>query len=138
MELVEPSVYSLHCQFNSEENSKKKMFTKSLIVFCIVCLLTVNCLPAPEEESSAGKNIRIAIKFLFDFKVTQWFIVHYRAKRATCDLLSLSIAGVQLNDSACAAHCIGLGRRGGYCNGKKVCVCRKWFYIEGWTCLNYI
>lgn len=44
-----------------------------------------------------------------------------RLKRATCDLLS----GLGVNDSACAAHCIARGNRGGYCNAKKVCVCRN-------------
>ncbi|XP_030764370.1 defensin, isoforms B and C [Sitophilus oryzae] len=48
-----------------------------------------------------------------------------RVKRATCDLLSFEIKGFKLNDSACAAHCLTLGKRGGHCNGSKVCVCRK-------------
>ncbi|XP_064542384.1 defensin [Drosophila montana] len=46
---------------------------------------------------------------------------HSRQKRATCDLLS----GFDVNHSACAAHCIGLGRSGGYCNDKAVCICRR-------------
>ncbi|XP_058830011.1 defensin-C-like [Topomyia yanbarensis] len=46
---------------------------------------------------------------------------NYRLKRATCDLLS----GFGVGDSACAAHCIARGNRGGYCNSKKVCVCRN-------------
>ncbi|XP_036331262.1 sapecin-like [Rhagoletis pomonella] len=44
-----------------------------------------------------------------------------RQKRATCDLLS----GTGANHSACAAHCILRGNRGGYCNGRAVCVCRN-------------
>ncbi|XP_055624994.1 defensin-C-like [Toxorhynchites rutilus septentrionalis] len=44
-----------------------------------------------------------------------------RAKRATCDLLSF----LKVNDAACAAHCIVKKYKGGYCNDKKVCVCRK-------------
>nr|C0HJX7.1 RecName: Full=Defensin [Calliphora vicina] len=40
---------------------------------------------------------------------------------ATCDLLS----GTGANHSACAAHCLLRGNRGGYCNGKAVCVCRN-------------
>nr|AAB35031.1 defensin isoform C [Aedes aegypti=mosquitoes, Liverpool, Peptide, 40 aa] [Aedes aegypti]AAB35392.1 defensin A=4.5 kda antibiotic peptide [Aedes aegypti=yellow fever mosquitoes, Peptide, 40 aa] [Aedes aegypti]prf//2121486A defensin A [Aedes aegypti] len=40
---------------------------------------------------------------------------------ATCDLLS----GFGVGDSACAAHCIARRNRGGYCNAKKVCVCRN-------------
>lgn len=37
--------------------------------------------------------------------------------RITCD-----IAG---SDRYCAVHCIAKGFRGGYCNAKKVCVCRR-------------
>ncbi|XP_018799477.1 PREDICTED: sapecin-like [Bactrocera latifrons] len=44
-----------------------------------------------------------------------------RQKRATCDLLS----GTGVNHSACAAHCLLRGNRGGYCNSRAVCVCRK-------------
>ena len=40
--------------------------------------------------------------------------------RVTCDLFSMF--GVA--DTACAAHCLGMGYRGGYCNSMKVCVCR--------------
>lgn len=44
-----------------------------------------------------------------------------RAKRATCDLLS----GFGFADSACAAHCIGRGFKGGWCDNRKVCRCRR-------------
>ncbi|XP_066270825.1 defensin, isoforms B and C-like isoform X4 [Branchiostoma lanceolatum] len=44
--------------------------------------------------------------------------------RITCDLLSFSFAGASFGDSACAAHCLILGYRGGYCNGQNVCTCR--------------
>ncbi|XP_053963541.1 sapecin-like [Anastrepha ludens] len=44
-----------------------------------------------------------------------------RQKRATCDLLS----GTGVNHSACAAHCVLRGNRGGYCNDRAVCVCRN-------------
>ncbi|XP_030379884.1 sapecin [Scaptodrosophila lebanonensis] len=46
---------------------------------------------------------------------------HIRQRRATCDLLS----GFGVNHGACAAHCVLRGNRGGYCNGKAVCVCRR-------------
>nr|P80033.1 RecName: Full=Defensin, isoforms B and C [Zophobas atratus]AAB20745.1 peptide B [Zophobas atratus, Peptide, 43 aa] [Zophobas atratus] len=42
----------------------------------------------------------------------------------TCDVLGFEIAGTKLNSAACGAHCLALGRRGGYCNSKSVCVCR--------------
>nr|AWH62997.1 defensin [Perna viridis] len=41
-------------------------------------------------------------------------------RRATCDLFSIFGVG----DSACAAHCLVLGHRGGYCNSQSVCICR--------------
>nr|QTE04363.1 defensin 2 [Lasioderma serricorne] len=44
--------------------------------------------------------------------------------RITCDVGSISIGGVSLNDSACALHCLAIGHKGGYCNAQKVCVCR--------------
>ena len=37
--------------------------------------------------------------------------------RITCDILG--------SDAMCAAHCIGHGFAGGYCNSQKVCVCRR-------------
>ena len=41
---------------------------------------------------------------------------HGRFKRATCDLFQ--------DERLCAANCLLRGRTGGYCNAKKVCVCR--------------
>ncbi|XP_017020074.1 defensin-like [Drosophila kikkawai] len=46
---------------------------------------------------------------------------HSRQKRATCDLLSKW----NWNHTACAAHCLARGNKGGYCNDKAVCVCRR-------------
>lgn len=37
--------------------------------------------------------------------------------KVTCDILG--------SDAACAAHCIALGYRGGYCDSQKVCRCRR-------------
>ncbi|KAL0110936.1 hypothetical protein PUN28_012771 [Cardiocondyla obscurior] len=45
---------------------------------------------------------------------------HHRVRRVTCDLLS----GLNVNHSACAAHCIARGKTGGRCNDG-VCQCRK-------------
>ena len=46
---------------------------------------------------------------------------HLRFRRVTCDLLS--VKGV-VNDAACAANCLSMGKAGGRCNGG-VCQCRK-------------
>ncbi|XP_055306390.1 U-Asilidin(12)-Dg3b-like [Sitodiplosis mosellana] len=35
----------------------------------------------------------------------------------TCDIIG--------SNALCAVHCIGRGFKGGYCNDKKVCVCRN-------------
>nr|CAI5826350.1 unnamed protein product [Callosobruchus analis] len=43
------------------------------------------------------------------------FQTHLRVRRATCDIVgSISIKGVQLNDAACALHCIQLGKSGAH------------------------
>nr|AHY02937.1 defensin B [Panstrongylus megistus] len=47
-----------------------------------------------------------------------------RVKRATCDLFSFESQWFTPNHSACAAHCIILGNRGGECKGT-ICHCRK-------------
>ncbi|KAI5634739.1 arthropod defensin domain-containing protein [Phthorimaea operculella] len=44
-----------------------------------------------------------------------------RQARVTCDLLS----GIGWNHTFCAAHCIFKGYKGGACNSKGVCVCRR-------------
>ncbi|XP_018577155.1 defensin, isoforms B and C [Anoplophora glabripennis] len=49
---------------------------------------------------------------------------HFRVKRFTCDVLSVEAKGVKLNHAACGVHCLFRGRTGGYCNGKRVCICR--------------
>jgi hypothetical protein len=41
-----------------------------------------------------------------------------RSKRLTCDLFG--------NQQLCALHCLQLGKPGGYCSPKAVCVCRQW------------
>lgn len=47
-----------------------------------------------------------------------------RQRRVTCDLLSFSIGSWSFNDSACAAHCLVLGKKGGKCISG-VCHCRR-------------
>nr|AGK40895.1 defensin A [Nilaparvata lugens] len=47
-----------------------------------------------------------------------------RAKRATCDLFSFETQWVTPNHAACAAHCIVLGKKGGYCSNT-ICYCRN-------------
>ncbi|XP_003693914.1 defensin-1 [Apis florea] len=51
-----------------------------------------------------------------------------RHRRVTCDLLSFK---GQINDSACAANCITLGKAGGHCKDG-VCICRKTTFKNLW------
>ncbi|XP_034476867.1 defensin [Drosophila innubila] len=41
--------------------------------------------------------------------------LNHRQKRGSCNL----------SPAACFFHCIALGRKGGYCNGSKICICRQ-------------
>ncbi|XP_050308390.1 defensin-like [Anthonomus grandis grandis] len=85
------------------------MFKSVAFAFVIVAFLAVSSYSAPPVEDNVYPDTES----------------HLRVRRATCDLGSLSIFGVQLNHAACAAHCIGHGNRGGYCNGQAVCTCRN-------------
>uniref|UniRef100_A0A1L8EI17 Putative defensin-1 n=1 Tax=Haematobia irritans TaxID=7368 RepID=A0A1L8EI17_HAEIR len=90
-----------------------KYFTVLAVIFALVaCLAVSSATPAAQDEQFVDGAL--ALKHLEPE-------VHGRYKRATCDLLS----GTGVNHSACAAHCLLRGNRGGYCNSKAVCVCRK-------------
>lgn len=41
-----------------------------------------------------------------------------RQKRFTCDVLGF------MGPGPCIAHCLALGRRGGFCNRNKICICK--------------
>ncbi|XP_011695050.1 PREDICTED: sapecin-C [Wasmannia auropunctata] len=46
---------------------------------------------------------------------------HHRERRVTCDLLD----GLGVGHSACAAHCLAKGYKGGSCTSNGICSCRK-------------
>ena len=77
---------------------------KIIIVALIVVMCIAQSLSVPLPEEVEGSLIR--------------------QKRVTCDLLSLQIKGIAINDSACAAHCLAMRRKGGSCK-QGVCVCRN-------------
>lgn len=87
------------------------------IVFLAIALALVACLvqaqPVPEE--ALGDSL------LEEQQPDLALVEHSRQKRATCDLLSKW----NWNHTACAAHCLARGNKGGYCNDKAVCVCRR-------------
>ncbi|XP_073847347.1 phormicin-like [Musca autumnalis] len=90
-----------------------KFFTLFVVIFATVCCLATQAKASPVEEAKFVHGAEALKELEPD--------LHGRYKRATCDLLS----GTGVNHSACAAHCLLRGNRGGYCNGKGVCVCRN-------------
>lgn len=92
----------------------KFLMVIAVIFVLVACLASQsNALPAPGDATNYVDGVEALIQLEPG--------LHSRHKRATCDLLSF--AGV--NDSACAAHCLLLGKRGGYCSSKAVCICRN-------------
>ena len=84
---------------------------KTALLFIYLCIVTLNMVqsyPTGQEEMEI-------------YQTDIEGVDHVRAKRATCDLAS----GFGVNHSLCASHCILLGKKGGYCNSKAVCVCRN-------------
>lgn len=82
----------------------------------------VKPLVLPQEQSHLAKRLVLPQEpALTTLETTAGS--HNRQKRATCDLLS----AWGVNHTACAAHCLtnGRGNRGGYCNSKGVCICRR-------------
>nr|UOT91698.1 phormicin B [Musca domestica] len=82
-------------------------------IFVAVCCFAGQATALPAEEANFVHGVD-ALKTLEPE-------VHGRYKRATCDLLS----AYKVAHSACAAHCLLRGNRGGYCNSRAVCVCRN-------------
>ncbi|ALC41984.1 Def [Drosophila busckii] len=91
---------------------KLVLFAAALILLTCLAQAQPAYLERPEERNSNSKDT------LQDMIQRQ--TVLYRQKRATCDLLSY----LNVNHSACAAHCIAIGFKGGYCNDRAVCNCR--------------
>nr|ALR99795.1 putative antimicrobial peptide defensin [Phaedon cochleariae] len=88
---------------------------KAVAVFCFIFVsFVVSChgLPVELEDVDLGQT----------GDSSQGLV---RVKRVTCDVLNFEIKGFKLNDAACAAHCLTLGKRGGWCDGHRVCNCRK-------------
>lgn len=92
---------------------------KTIVLFagliCAYCLFqTINAAPA---EANVGEPEEAQLPGLEEQPLSELI----RQKRATCDLLS----GFGIKHSACAAHCLLRGNRGGHCNGRGVCECRN-------------
>uniref|UniRef100_A0A1Q3G5B9 Putative defensin-c n=1 Tax=Culex tarsalis TaxID=7177 RepID=A0A1Q3G5B9_CULTA len=99
----------------------------TILCFVLVCsTATFKGARALPQDGVLTEDTYEYVKSLVDIapenqKIVEPVPEHHRQRRATCDLLS----GFGVNDSACAAHCVLRGNRGGYCNAKKVCVCRN-------------
>ncbi|ALC40813.1 Def [Drosophila busckii] len=78
-----------------------KFLLSIAFVLLLACLIEAQVLE-PEEQADTS-------------------ILHPRLKRATCDLLSKW----EFKHTACAAHCLVKGFKGGWCNAKAICNCRK-------------
>ncbi|KAH8252749.1 hypothetical protein KR032_001649 [Drosophila birchii] len=97
------------------------------IVFLALALALVACLvqAQPVKEEALPDNLLVEAEEPANQAVTKHpdeaVAEHSRQKRATCDLLSKW----NWNHTACAAHCLARGNKGGYCNDKAVCVCRR-------------
>uniref|UniRef100_A0A1L8E2S8 Putative defensin 2 n=1 Tax=Nyssomyia neivai TaxID=330878 RepID=A0A1L8E2S8_9DIPT len=96
-----------------------------LISFAVVAIVGLaNAYPSVpvelEEDQQQDSNIYELEDPTLDPSLTEAEI-HSRQKRATCDLLSTFGVG----HAACAAHCLGHGYRGGYCDSKAICRCRN-------------
>ncbi|XP_055594652.1 defensin-A-like [Uranotaenia lowii] len=95
-----------------------------LLLACLCALAFFSNSNGFPQDLVLDDEVRSYANTLFDELPEESYQVaveNYRLKRATCDLLS----AFGVNDSACAAHCVLRGNKGGYCNSKKVCVCRN-------------
>ncbi|XP_022224362.1 defensin [Drosophila obscura] len=88
----------------------------------VLCLVKAQPLPEEHFEEDVAKTLVVKpLVQLMEQPVVQDVTEHSRQKRATCDLLSKW----NVKHTACAAHCLAKGFKGGYCNGKAVCNCRR-------------
>uniref|UniRef100_A0A1I8Q9Y2 Invertebrate defensins family profile domain-containing protein n=1 Tax=Stomoxys calcitrans TaxID=35570 RepID=A0A1I8Q9Y2_STOCA len=96
-----------------------KFFSLFPVILVVVACLTMRANAAP----SAGNEVDHHPDYVDGVEALRQLEpeLHGRYKRATCDLLSMW----NVNHSACAAHCLLLGKSGGRCNDDAVCVCRK-------------
>ncbi|XP_039429790.1 defensin-C-like [Culex pipiens pallens] len=94
--------------------------TACLVALCLFAIVSTGN-GFPQETADQGQPLANTLFDELPEQSHQAATENHRHKRATCDLLS----GFGVNDSACATHCILRGNRGGYCNAKKVCVCRN-------------
>ncbi|XP_967194.2 holotricin-1 [Tribolium castaneum] len=82
---------------------------KFIVIFVIaLCVFTITAYPLDQVEEQDEHQV-----------------THIRVRRVTCDLLSAEAKGVKVNHAACAAHCLLKRKRGGYCNKRRICVCRN-------------
>ncbi|XP_033251782.1 defensin-like [Drosophila miranda] len=88
------------------------------IVFLALSLAVMCLVQAQHIEKDVAKPlVQLMEQPVQDVDVPE----HSRQKRATCDLLSKW----NVKHTACAGHCLAKGFKGGYCNNKAVCICRR-------------
>uniref|UniRef100_A0A6B2EAI8 Putative defensin n=1 Tax=Phlebotomus kandelakii TaxID=1109342 RepID=A0A6B2EAI8_9DIPT len=93
-----------------------------LITFALVAVVgVVSAYPSSFVGDFEDLDDRVPDEVVFQEALFEQPEIHSRQKRATCDLLS----AFGIGHAACAAHCIGHGYRGGWCDSRAVCNCRK-------------
>ncbi|XP_055380941.1 U-Asilidin(12)-Dg3b-like [Condylostylus longicornis] len=82
-------------------------FTIFAAIFAVIIAMTIAYPFEIDSNLDAGEELH------FDSDLQHGL----RQKRATCDLLA--------NEQLCAAHCLLKGFKGGWCDSRKVCNCRR-------------
>lgn len=110
--------------FRPPNRRNTTMFTFK-VCFLLVAVVVVahNALPSPIVGDAVASPLAVdELPAVFGDVEALGESGHWRSKRATCDLASAANIG----HTACAAHCILRGFKGGWCSNKAVCNCRRW------------
>lgn len=103
---------------------RKIFFTVALVATLLVLTSGYPSVSVPEVDRTLDESFLLDLDSLVE-SPSSVTVPHQeenvRVKRFTCDVLS----GLGWNHAPCALHCSARGNKGGYCNGKGVCVCRN-------------
>ncbi|XP_073995856.1 defensin-like [Rhodnius prolixus] len=92
---------------------------------CILSLITLFLVAAIAYSYPAELNLQQQLDDALREPTGKKTEVHLtRRKRVTCDLFSFESQWFTPNHSVCAAHCLTMGYKGGYCQDT-ICHCRN-------------
>ncbi|XP_062548986.1 defensin-A-like [Armigeres subalbatus] len=97
------------------------MRSYTVIGFLALCTLAITVAGFPQDSIPDSPSDAASLLDDLPKESDAADVEIYRPKRATCDLTEAWGWG----STACAAHCIARGYRGGYCNNRRICVCRR-------------